>query len=86
MNNDNKIKDKNTKISKQEKNEIYTSIAPFLNLGLQMALTIVVFVLLGWWFDGKFDKSPLFTLIFCFVGIFGAFYNFFRVVMTKEKE
>jgi F0F1-type ATP synthase assembly protein I len=64
----------------QNKKEIYNSIAPFLNLGLQMAFTILAFVLLGWWLDGKFDKSPLFILIFSFVGIFGAFYNFFKTV------
>jgi F0F1-type ATP synthase assembly protein I len=85
MNNDNEIEDNKTKNSEQEKKEIYKSIAPFLNIGLQMALTIVVFVLLGWWLDGKFDKSPLFTLIFSLVGIFAAFYNFFKVV-TKIKE
>ena len=64
----------------QVKNETYKSIAPFLNIGLQMALTILVFVLLGWWLDGKFDKSPVFILIFSFVGIFGAFYNFFKII------
>jgi len=64
----------------KDKKETYKSIAPFLNLGLQMAITILVFVLLGWWLDGRFDKSPLFILIFSFVGIFGAFYNFFRAI------
>ena len=85
MKNDNEKNESEIKNSKQERDEIYKSIAPFLNLGLQMAITIAVFILLGWWLDGKFDKSPLFTLIFSFVGIFGAFYNFFRVVAKAEK-
>jgi len=71
---------KTEKNKSQSKDEIFKSISPFLNIGLQMAITILVFVLLGWWLDGKFDKSPLFILIFSFVGIFGAFYNFFRTI------
>ena len=81
----NDLKDSKNK-NKEEKNEIYSSIAPFLNLGIQMALTIGGCVFWGWWLDGKFDKSPLFTLIFTFLGIFTAFYNFFKTVNHKSKD
>jgi F0F1-type ATP synthase assembly protein I len=81
----NELKNKKDKES-EEKKEIYNSIAPFLNLGLQMALTIGICVFFGWWLDGKFDKSPLFTLIFTFLGIFTAFYNFFKTVNQQDKD
>ena len=82
-NHQNDIKNNQKKLP-QESKEVYKSLAPFLNLGIQMALTIGVFVLLGWWLDGRFDKSPVFTLIFSFVGIFGSFYNFFRIVVKQK--
>jgi F0F1-type ATP synthase assembly protein I len=71
---------------KKDEKEIYKSIAPFLNLGLQMAMTIVLFVFGGWWLDKHFDTSPLWTLILTAVGIFGAFYSFIRKVINIEKK
>ena len=69
-----------------EKKEIYKSIAPFLNLGLQMAATICVFVLAGWWLDEHFDTSPIWTLVLTAIGIFGAFYSFIKKVINLEKK
>ena len=66
--------------------EIYKSVAPFLNLGLQMAITIGIFVFGGWWLDNRFDTSPLWTLILTAIGIFGAFYSFIKKVSNLEKS
>ncbi|MCL2038852.1 MAG: AtpZ/AtpI family protein [Bacteroidetes bacterium] len=72
--------------SYNERKQIYQSVGPFLNLGLQMSITIGVFVLGGWWLDKQFDTSPIWTLILSGIGIFGAFYSFIRKVINLEKK
>ena len=66
--------------------KIYKSILPFLNLGLQLAITIGVFVFVGWWLDIKFDTSPLWILILSFVGIFGSLYSFIKKTIDIDKK
>ncbi len=58
-------------------------MAPFMNLGMQMALPVVLFTLLGWWIDSKNNSSPLFILLFAAIGVFAAFYYFFKAIKKK---
>lgn len=66
-----------------EKKQIYKEIGPYIDLGLNLAVTIAGFVLLGWWLDNKFEISPVLTLIFSFLGMFIGFFNFIRTVIKK---
>lgn len=66
-----------------EKKQIYKEIGPYIDLGLNLAITIAGFVLLGWWLDNKFEISPTLTLIFSFLGMFIGFFNFIRTVIKK---
>ena len=66
-----------------EKQQIYKEIGPYIDLGLNLAVTIAGFVLLGWWLDNKFELSPVLTLIFSFLGMFIGFFNFIRTVIKK---
>jgi len=65
--------------------QFYKDIAPYLGLGLQLALTVAAFVFLGIWLDGKFDTQPVLTIILSFVGVFAALYNFIRTVLKSGK-
>ena len=76
----------NDKSNYNDKIGTFQVIAPYLNLGIQMAGTIGVCVALGWWIDEKYALSPIFTLIFTFLGIFAAFYNFFKAVSSNSKN
>lgn len=58
-------------------------MAPLLNLGTQMAVSIVLFAFIGWWLDSKFQASPVFIIIFSGLGIFAAFYYFFKAIKNK---
>lgn len=59
-------------------------MAPFMNIGLQMSIPIVLFVFLGYWLDNKFNSSPLFILIMSALGLFAGFYHFFKAVKGKK--
>ena len=54
---------------------------PFLTLGLQLAITVVVFFLLGRWLDGKLGTSPWCMLVGLAIGIVGGFIRFFKTAI-----
>ena len=61
-------------------------VGPYLGLGLQLAITIVAFVLIGSWLDKKFSLNYIFTLIAGLFGIGIALYNLIRTVTYLEKR
>lgn len=61
-------------------------VGPYLGLGLQLAITIVVMVLIGDWIDSKFGFHYVFTLIFGFLGIGAGLYNLIKTVNDLEKK
>lgn len=65
---------------------IYKDVGPYLGIGLQLAITVAGFVFLGIWLDGKFNKEPLFTLIFSFLGCGIGLYNFIRTIIELGKR
>lgn len=61
-------------------------VGPYLGLGLQLAVTIVVSVLIGSWLDKKFSQNFVFTLIAGIFGIAIGLYNLIRTVTYLEKR
>lgn len=59
--------------------------APYIGLGLQLAVTIVAMVFLGIWLDDKFDTKPTLTIVCSFFGVFTALYNFIRTALKSDK-
>lgn len=55
-------------------------------VGLQFAVSLVVFVLLGDWADKKLDTSPLFLLLGVFGGGSAAFYSMYRKLMGPHSK
>ena len=66
-------------------NKIYREVGPYLSLGLQLAITVTVMVLLGIWLDEKFDLSPVLTIVFAMLGVFAGMYNFIKTVINSGK-
>jgi ATP synthase protein I len=62
------------------------AIGPFLTLGLQLALTVVVFFLVGRWLDGLWGTAPWLMLTGLFVGMTGGFVQFFRTVAALGRQ
>ena len=66
--------------------QAYRSVGPYLTLGIQLIITILVCVFAGQWADGKFDTSPLLTLIGGLIGIAAGFYHFFKAVLKMDRK
>ncbi len=47
----------------QERRYILLGLRIIGDFGATIAVPVVLFVLIGQWFDEKYDKSPLFTII-----------------------
>jgi F0F1-type ATP synthase assembly protein I len=50
----------------------------YSGLGLQMMVTIGVFITIGYLLDRHFETPPVFILIFSFIGIGAGFYHFIK--------
>ena len=59
---------------------------PFLTLGLQLALAVVVFFFLGRWLDQWLGTSPWLMMAGLAVGIAGGFIQFFRTAVALGKR
>ena len=66
--------------------QAYRSVGPYLTLGIQLIVTILLCVSAGHWADGKFDTSPLWTLIGGLIGIAAGFYHFFKAVLKMDRK
>jgi F0F1-type ATP synthase assembly protein I len=62
------------------------TIGPFLTLGLQLALSVVVFFFVGRWLDGLWGTAPWFMLAGLMIGIAGGFLQFFRSVAALDRQ
>jgi F0F1-type ATP synthase assembly protein I len=57
-----------------------------LNLGWQLAITIGLMALLGWWLDKVFNTSPTLIIIFSLFGVLAGMVSFFRTVLNINKK
>jgi len=61
-------------------------IGPFLTLGLQLAITVVVCFFLGRWLDSLFGTAPWLMLAGLALGVIGGIISFYRTASRLGKE
>jgi F0F1-type ATP synthase assembly protein I len=60
-------------------------VARYSGLGLQLAGSLVLFLLLGQWADKKLGTTPILTLIGALVGASAGFYSLYRN-LTRDRD
>jgi F0F1-type ATP synthase assembly protein I len=60
--------------------------AEFAGIGLQFALTILLFVALGVWLDRRLGSTPWLLLVCVFAGAAGGFYSMYRRVTAAQRR
>lgn len=79
------MNDKKVKyISKVENS--FKEVGPYLGLGTQLAITIVVMFFVGRWLDQKLNWEPILTITFAFIGGFAGIYNFIKTVLNINER
>jgi F0F1-type ATP synthase assembly protein I len=58
----------------------------YAGLGLQFAISILVFLYVGQWLDGRFGTKPVFLYLGVFVGAGAAFYSMYRSLMADQRR
>ena len=61
------------------------NVGSFAGVGLQFAVSIVLFLFLGQWIDRKLGTSPVFILAGVFIGGGAAFYSMYRRLTSAQK-
>jgi F0F1-type ATP synthase assembly protein I len=62
------------------------SASEFAGIGLQFAVSIVLFVFAGQWLDKRLGSGPVFLIVGAFVGAGGAFYSMYRKLMASQRD
>lgn len=60
--------------------------AEFAGIGVQFALTLLVFAFAGIWLDEHLHTSPWLLLVCVFTGGAGGFYSMYRRVMAAQRR
>ncbi len=60
--------------------------AEFAGIGIQFALTILIFTFAGVWLDSRLGTSPWLLIVFVFVGAAGGFYSMYRRVTAAQRK
>ena len=58
----------------------------YAGLGLQFALSILLFLYAGQWLDRRLGTGQLFLLIGVFVGASAAFYSMYRTLVREQRR
>ena len=68
--------------------QVYREVAPYFGLGIQLAIAVVVFYLIGNWLDERYGTAPWLGLVGLFLGSLGGFIKFFKTVsdLSKDKQ
>jgi len=61
-------------------------VVTHITIGLQLAITILLFVFAGYYLDQRYSKSPIFTALGAFAGMIFGFYSFMKEIQQEEKK
>lgn len=66
--------------------QIARETGPYLTLGIQLAAAVILFFLIGWWLDTRYETKPLFMLIGVGIGFAGGMIKFLKSVAELGKK
>ncbi len=62
------------------------AIGPYMNLGMQLAVAVILGTALGYWLDSKLGTSPLFLLLGVIAGGTAGFMNVYKTVYPDRRD
>jgi ATP synthase protein I len=64
----------------------YKNLGPYTSMGWIFPSSIIVGLLIGYFFDKIFKTAPIGLLIFLFFGIIAGFVNLYRIFFSIDKK
>lgn len=71
------------KRSGEGEQSLWAAAGEHTGLGLTWALSVLFFLLGGWWIDERLGTTPLLMIVGAFVGAGAGFYSLYRSVMSS---
>ncbi len=62
------------------KTKHYYSVFMAAQLGLLIAVPVIIFIIIGIWLDKTMHTSPLFVMLGVIIGFSGGIYNAYRII------
>jgi ATP synthase protein I len=80
------MNDDRSKDRPPETNSAMVHLARFSGHGLTLALSTGLFLMAGWWVDGKLGTRPLFALIGALLGAAGGLYSMVQHLLLMPRK
>lgn len=74
------------KKEQQKQTRVLFELSPYLTMGWQLVITILLGVFGGIWLDDIYETEPLWTIVLTFAGTAMGFYTLIRSIMMLEKK
>lgn len=71
---------------KVRKQQIIAELAPYMSLGIQMTMTILLLGGIGWWMDSSRNGSKAYTVTGLVLGSVIGLVNLLRAVVSLQKK
>jgi ATP synthase protein I len=68
------------------KTAAFAGAGRYAGLGLQFAISIILFLYVGQWIDRRYGTDPLFLILGVFLGATAAFYSMYRSLVAGQKK
>lgn len=69
-----------------QQSQLWTAAGQYTGYGLTWALSTLLFLLAGWWLDGKLGTMPLFMILGAFVGAGAGFYSLYYHLVVEPRQ
>jgi len=69
-----------------KQSQMLAAAGQYMGLGLTWALSVLLFLLGGYWLDGKVGTAPLFMILGAFLGGGAGFYSLYRHIVVDSRE
>lgn len=70
----------------ERERSLWAAAGEFTGYGLTWALSVLLFLMGGWWLDGRIGTEPLFTIAGAFVGAGAGFYSLYHHVVEASRD
>lgn len=70
----------------QEQESPWAAAGQHAGHGLTWALSVLLFLMGGWWLDGKLGTTPLLMIVGAFVGATAGFYSLYHHVVVVPRQ
>ena len=71
--------------SPTERRRVVRELGRYTGLGLTWALSVLFFLLIGYWIDRRLGTLPWFTMIGAFVGAAGGFLSLYKALTAASR-